>query len=137
MAQGLLAGIGYWGAGVEGPALLAVITGLVALLPFGTPFVWGSVGIWLLLTDKTIEGVGLLLWGLFAVSWVDNLIRPIMISGATKIPFLLVLFGVLGGLAAFGLIGLFLGPVILAVLVAVWQEWLEEQAPDRSEPAAS
>jgi predicted PurR-regulated permease PerM len=134
VAQGVLAGIGYWAAGVDGPALLAAMTGLIALLPFGTPFVWGSVGIWLLLTGKTVQGVRLLLWGFFVVSWVDNLIRPLMISGATKIPFLLVLFGVLGGLAAFGLVGLFLGPVILAVLVAVWQEWLEEQVPQSPEP---
>lgn len=133
VAQGALAGIGYWAAGVDGPALLAAMTGLIALLPFGTPFVWGSVGVWLLIDGKTVQGVGLLLWGVFVVSWVDNLIRPLMISGATKIPFLLVLFGVLGGLAAFGLVGLFLGPVILAVLVAVWQEWLEEQAPQPSE----
>jgi len=70
--------------------------------------------------------VGLLLWGALVVSWVDNLIRPLVISSATRIPFLLVMFGVLGGLAAFGLVGLFLGPVVLAVLMAVWREWIEE-----------
>jgi predicted PurR-regulated permease PerM len=57
---------------------------------------------------------------------VDNLIRPLVISNATDIPFLLVMFGVLGGLAAFGLVGVFLGPVVLAVMLAVWREWLEE-----------
>jgi predicted PurR-regulated permease PerM len=61
------------------------------------------------------------------VSWVDNLIRPLVISSAARIPFLLVMFGVLGGLAAFGLIGLFLGPVIVAVLMALWREWQAEQ----------
>ena len=69
------------------------------------------------------------------MSWVDNLVRPLVISSATRIPFLLVLFGVVGGLAAFGLVGLFVGPVVLAVLIAVWQEWLEESeagaAPER------
>ena len=58
------------------------------------------------------------------MSWVDNLIRPLVISGPTRIPFLLVFLGVLGGLKAFGLIGLFLGPVILAVSIAIWREWL-------------
>ena len=69
--------------------------------------------------------LGLFLWGVLVVSWVDNLIRPMVISGATRIPFVLVMFGVLGGVAAFGLIGLFIGPLILAVALAVWREWLE------------
>ena len=83
-----------------------------------------SAGVWLLITDRTGAGVFLLLWGVLLVSWVDNLVRPLVISNATRIPFLLVMFGVLGGIAAFGLVGLFIGPVILAVLMAVWREWL-------------
>ena len=130
LAQGTLAGLGYWAAGVEAPVLLAALTVLVALIPFATPFVWGSIGVWLLLQGQLAAGIGLLLWGVLVVSWVDNLIRPLVISRATSIPFLLVMFGVLGGLAAFGLVGLFLGPVILAVLMAVWREWLEEQAAE-------
>ncbi|SAL64066.1 membrane protein [Caballeronia terrestris] len=132
LVQGALAGLGYWAAGVQAPLLLAAFTALIALIPFGTPFVWGSIGGWLLLTGDTVAGVGLLLWGALVVSWVDNLIRPLVISSAARIPFLLVMFGVLGGLAAFGLIGLFLGPVILAVLMALWREWQEEQASTRT-----
>lgn len=127
LAQGALAGLGYWWAGVEAPLLLSAITALVSLIPFGTPFVWGSVGIWLIASGNTLEGVGLLVWGTLVVSWVDNVIRPWVISGATSTHFLLVLFGVLGGLAQFGLVGLFIGPVILAVLMAVWREWLGEK----------
>ena len=82
---------------------------------------------WLLATGETVAGIGLLLWGTLVVSWVDNLIRPLVISSASRIPFLLVMFGVLGGLAAFGLVGMFVGPVIMAVLMAVWHEWLEEK----------
>lgn len=129
LAQGTLAGLGYWAAGVKSPALMAVLTALIALIPFGTPFVWGSIGVWLLLTGHTTAGVGLLLWGMLVVSWIDNLIRPLVISSASRIPFLLVMFGVLGGVTAFGLIGLFVGPVILAVGMALWREWLEQQAP--------
>ena len=126
LAQGALAGLGYWWAGLDAPVLLGAVTAMVAMLPFGAPLLWGSIGIWLLVSGELTAGIGLLLWGVLVVSWIDNLIRPLVISSATRIPFLLVLFGVLGGLAAFGLIGLFLGPVILAVLVAVWREWLEE-----------
>jgi predicted PurR-regulated permease PerM len=132
LTQGILAGLGYWAAGVQAPVLMAAFTVLIALIPFGTPFVWGAIGIWLLVNGQTLAGVGLLLWGALVVSWVDNLIRPLVISSATRIPFLLVVFGVLGGLAAFGLVGLFVGPVILAVLMAVWREWLEEQATVRT-----
>jgi predicted PurR-regulated permease PerM len=124
VAQGILAGFGYWFTGLKAPALLGALTAVAALIPFGAPFVWASAGIWLLITDHTGAGIGLLLWGALAVSWVDNLIRPLIISNATRVPFLLVMFGVLGGLAAFGLVGLFVGPVILAVLMAVWREWL-------------
>lgn len=132
LAQGALAGLGYWAAGVRAPVLFGAFTALIALMPFGTPFVWGSLGAWLLFTGQTLEGVGLLLWGTLVVSSVDNLIRPLVISSATQIPFLLVMFGVIGGLAAFGLIGMFLGPVIVAVLLAVWREWLEDQRPGNS-----
>jgi predicted PurR-regulated permease PerM len=131
LAQGFLAGLGYWGAGVKAPAALGALTALIALIPFGTPLVWGSIGIWLLLTGQTLPGIGLLAWGILVVSWVDNLIRPLVISTATRIPFVLVMFGVLGGVTAFGLVGLFLGPVILAVLMAVWREWLEAQTSAR------
>ena len=129
LAQGALAGAGYWVAGVRAPVLFGAFTALVALMPFGTPFVWGTLGAWLLFAGHTLEGIGLLLWGTLVVSWVDNLIRPMVISSATQIPFLLVMFGVIGGLAAFGLIGMFVGPVIVAVLLAVWREWLEDQMP--------
>ncbi len=134
LAQGLLAGAGYWFAGVRAPVLFGALTALIALMPFGTPFVWGSLGAWLLFTGNTLAGIGLLLWGTLVVSSVDNLIRPLVISSATQIPFLLVMFGVIGGLAAFGLIGMFIGPVVVAVLLAIWREWLEDQAAARPGP---
>lgn len=127
VAQGALAGLGYWAAGLQGPLFLALLTTFVALIPFGTPLVWGSLSLWLFLNGQNAAGLGLFLWGALVISWVDNLIRPWIISGSTRIPFLLVFFGVLGGLAAFGLIGLFLGPVVLSACLAVWREWLGRQ----------
>jgi predicted PurR-regulated permease PerM len=126
VAQGTLAGLGYWIAGVGAPIFLAVLTTVCGLLPFVVPLLWGSVGFWLIATGHTAAGIGLLVWGTIVVSWIDNIVRPFVISRETRIPFLLVMFGVIGGLAAFGLVGLFIGPVILAMLVAIWREWLLE-----------
>ncbi|MBT9590759.1 MAG: AI-2E family transporter [Thiobacillus sp.] len=123
LAQGVLAGLGYWVAGIEAPALWGAITALVSLIPFVGPVVWIGLSIGLLAHGETQAALGLFLWGALVVSWIDNLIRPLVISGPTRIPFLLVFLGVLGGLNAFGLIGLFLGPVLLAVSVAIWREW--------------
>ena len=102
---------------------------MFALISFGTPLVWGTIGFWLLLTDQIFAGISLLLWGTLIVSQIDNLVRPLVVSSATRIPFLLVLIGVLGGIRTFGLVGMFLGPVVIAVSLAAWREWLEEQVP--------
>ncbi len=126
LAQALLAGLGYYFSGSPSPILLTLITFVVALIPFGTPFAWGAVSIWLLSQGQTAEGIGLALWGILVISWVDNLIRPIVISGATKIPFIIIFIGVLGGLTAFGFVGLFIGPVVLAIGLAVWREWISQ-----------
>jgi predicted PurR-regulated permease PerM len=125
LAQGAVAGVGYAIFGVNAPMLMGALTVMVALLPFGAPIVWGSLALWSLLTNHIWQGVGLVVWGLLVVSWVDNVVRPMVISNATSMPFLLVVVGVLGGVLAFGLVGLFIGPVLLAVALAIWQEWLE------------
>ena len=130
LGQGMLAGLGYFVADVKAPVLLGAITSLLALIPMGATLVWFPIGIMLILTDQPWPGIGLLLWGFLVVSTVDNVIRPLVISGASQVPFLVVLFGVLGGLSAFGAVGLFLGPVILAVLLSVWQAWLKQQHSD-------
>ena len=129
LAQGLVAGIGYAIFGVQAPMLMGALTALIALLPFGAPVVWGSLALWMLLTNHIWQGVGLVVWGLLVVSWVDNVVRPMVISNATRMPFLLVVLGVLGGVLSFGLVGLFIGPVLLAVVLAIWREWLEHHSP--------
>src|SRR5262245_10965652 len=137
LAQGAVAGIGYWIFGVKAAVLLGALTVLIGLIPFGAPLVWGSLAIWMLVTGNLWSGVGLLVWGALVVSWVDNIVRPLVISNATQMPFLLVVFGVLGGVLAFGLVGLFIGPVLLAVSLAIWREWLEEHSQDMPGFAAS
>lgn len=126
LAQAILASLSYFVAGVPNPMLLTIMTFILALIPFGTPVAYGSVAIWLLSQGQMVEAIGVFIWGVAIVSSSDNVIRPLVISGATKIPFLLIMFGVLGGIASFGLIGLFIGPVILAVLLAIWREWINE-----------
>jgi Ca2+-transporting ATPase len=127
LGQGMMAGFGYYVAGVKAPVLFGAITALLALVPMGATLVWLPIGVMLILNDQLWPGIGLLLWGFLVVSTVDNVIRPLVISGASQVPFPVVLFGVLGGLTAFGAVGLFLGPVILAVLLSVWQAWLKLQ----------
>lgn len=126
VAQSFLAGLSYLVAGVPNPMVLTIITFLLALIPFGPPVAYTSVALWLFAQGQTIEAIGVMAWGVCIVSTADNVIRPLVISGATQIPFLLIMFGVLGGIASFGLVGLFIGPVILAVLLAIWREWLHE-----------
>jgi len=127
IAQALLAGLSYFVAGVPNPMVLTIVTFIFALIPFGPPVAYSAVSLWLFSQGQTIEAIGVMVWGICVVSTADNVIRPLVISGATQIPFLLIMFGVLGGLASFGMVGLFVGPVILAVLLAIWREWLHEQ----------
>ncbi len=132
IAQALLAGISYFVAGVPNPMVLTIVTFIFALIPFGPPMAYSAVALWLFSQGQTLEAIGVMVWGVCIVSTADNVIRPLVISGATQIPFLLIMFGVLGGIASFGLIGVFIGPVILAVLLAIWREWLHEN--DQHEP---
>jgi predicted PurR-regulated permease PerM len=127
--QGVIASIGYWIVGLSAPVLLGFLTGILSVVPLvGTAIVWIPVGIWLLSFGHVLQGVVILVWGAVLVYPADNVLRPILISSATRVPFLLVMFGALGGLDAFGLVGLFLGPVLLATGLAIWREWTVEVA---------
>jgi predicted PurR-regulated permease PerM len=129
--QGIVAGIGYGVAGMTSPVTFGILTFLVAMIPFASPLVWGSAGTLLFFQGEIGPAIGVWLWGALVVSQIDNFLRPIFISSISPVPFLLVLFGVLGGILAFGLIGLFAGPIVLAVAWAVWREWtaqLDESA---------
>ena len=133
--QGILVGLGYWIAGVGAPVFLAALTTVCGLIPFAVPALLIGVVLYLVMAGHTVAAVALAIWGSIVVGWTDHIVRPFLISREAQIPFLLVMFGVLGGLAAFGLVGLFIGPVILAVLLAIWREWLQEtQGPDAAAP---
>lgn len=123
VVQGFAAGLSYWIAGLPSPVLFSIITAILALIPFCTPIAWGLAGGWLMVQGHTAEAIGVWVWGAAVVSQLDNVLRPIFISSVTPIPFLLILFGILGGLLAFGMVGLFVGPIILTVAWTVWREW--------------
>lgn len=125
IVQGAFAGIGYWFVSMPSPVLLTIATMAMAIIPFGASVVWLLASLWLFMHGQIWPCTMLLGWGFVVVSWVDNLVRPVFISQNTRIPFVVVLLGILGGLMSFGIIGLFIGPVILAIALALWEEWLE------------
>ncbi len=123
IVQALVAGVGFWIAGVPGVVLLSVLTFFFAVLPFGPPLIWLPAALWLFAQDKTGHGLFILLWGVLAISSVDNFLRPYLISQGSKMPFALIFCGVIGGALAFGLVGVFLGPTLLAVAFRLIDEW--------------
>ena len=124
ITQGVLAGIGYWVVGLAAPVLLGALTAILSIVPLvGTAIVWVPIGIYQMSIGLVWKGVIMLTWGAVLVHPADQVLRPILISNATRVPFLIVLFGALGGLTAFGLLGLFTGPVVLAIAMAIWREW--------------
>ena len=134
VVQGIFAALGFWIAGVGKPLFLGILTFFFSLIPSGPPLVWGPVGLWLLHEGRYGWGTFVLLWGLLIVSGVDNLLKPYLISRGTNLPLLLVFLGVIGGVIAFGFLGIFLGPTLLAVGFALVREWSTREpdpAPER------
>ncbi len=123
LAQGILAGIGFMIAGVPGALLLGLLTFFLSIVPMGPPLLWIPAAIWLYYQGHTGMAIFLGLWGALVVSSVDNFLKPYLISQGAAMPFILVLFGVLGGLAAFGFLGVFLGPTLLAVAYSLLRDW--------------
>ncbi|MES2997541.1 MAG: AI-2E family transporter [Verrucomicrobiota bacterium] len=133
LTQALVAGLGFWIARVPGAVLLAVLTFLFAVVPFGPPLIWVPASIWLFAQGEQGWGIFMLCWGLFGISSVDNVIRPLIISQGSKMPFALIFCGVIGGLIAFGLVGVFLGPTLLAVAFRLIEEWSREPVVETPE----
>lgn len=126
MVQGTLGGLGFWAAGLPSPFLFGTLMAICAPIPFiGTALIWIPGAIYLLIQGNLLAGVALILWGVLVVSSIDNIIRPLFISGKAKLPILVIVFGVLGGFLAFGLAGLVVGPVVLAIVMVFFDAYRE------------
>jgi predicted PurR-regulated permease PerM len=124
LVQGTLAAIGFAIVGLDKPVFLGILTAVLALLPpLGPPLVWGPVAAWLFYQGDHVWGIFMLIWGFFLISGVDNFLKPYLISRGSNLGLLLVFLGVIGGILAFGFLGIFLGPTLLAVAVALLREW--------------
>jgi predicted PurR-regulated permease PerM len=137
LAQATLQGLGLWLAGVPAAFFLGFLTFFLSFVPLGPPMVWLSAAAWLLYNEAFGWGLFLIGWGFFVVSGVDNVLRPYLISRGSKLPLLLVLFGVLGGLMAFGFLGIFLGPTLLGLGYVLFQEWTGGPQRATTEPGAA
>lgn len=138
LAQGVMGAVGYWMAGVPSPFLLGLLTMVLSLLPMGPPLVWIPAALWLFLNGRVGWALFMALWGLIAISSIDNIVKPYFIMQGTNLPFVIILIGVLGGIIAFGFIGLFLGPVLLAVgyrLLLEFTEKVSTGGPDLAKAA--
>jgi predicted PurR-regulated permease PerM len=127
LAQATVALFGFWLAGAPLPLLLALATFFLSVIPVGPPLIWGGAALWLYNHGDHGWAIFLALYGLLAISSVDNLVKPILISHSSHLPLLLVVLGVLGGALAFGFIGIFLGPTLLAVGLTLITHWVALQ----------
>jgi predicted PurR-regulated permease PerM len=125
IAQSILTALGLWLAGVPGALLLGFLTFFMALTPIGAPLVWIPASIWLFYMEETGWAIFLALWGIFVVGVADNFIRPYFISRGSDLPFVLVFLGVFGGAIAFGFLGIFLGPTLLAIGYEIVRDWTQ------------
>jgi predicted PurR-regulated permease PerM len=128
LAEGILIGIAYAVAGVPHAGFFGALTGIMSAIPFAAPLVFIGAGLWLVTQAQVAAAIGVIAFGSVVVFIADHFVRPVLIGGSTRLPFVWVLLGILGGVESFGLLGLFLGPVLLAVLMSLWRELAGEPA---------
>ncbi|MFK7608723.1 MULTISPECIES: AI-2E family transporter [unclassified Pseudomonas] len=126
-AQALLALIGFLIAGVPGALVLGLATFLLSLIPMGPPLIWIPATAWLVWKGQYGMAIFLGIWGTLIISGVDNVLKPYLISRGGNLPLVIVLLGVFGGLIAFGFIGLFIGPTLLAIAYSLLVDWSASQ----------
>ena len=124
LGQAIVAGIGFWIAGVPGVLMLSFMVFVLSIVPVGPPLIWGPAAIWLYSNGDPGMAAFLVLWGTLAVSSVDNFLKPVLIARGSSLPLALIFLGVFGGVIAFGFLGLILGPILLAVGLSMLQAWL-------------
>ena len=123
LIQGILLGLSFSVAGLPGAQVLGALAVILSLMPLGLIVLWLPAGIWLLAQGETGWGIFVLAWNGLLVGTLDNVLRPYLISRGAPLPTVLIFLGVLGGLVAFGIVGVFLGPVLLAVAYTLFQDW--------------
>ncbi len=128
LAQAALAALGFFVAGIPGALFLGLLTFFLCLIPLGAGLAFFPPAVWLLVEGNIWWGGGLFLYGLAIIFVIDNFLKPYFISREGKLPFLLVFLGVLGGILAFGFIGIFIGPVLLAIGFSLAKEWSSGEA---------
>jgi predicted PurR-regulated permease PerM len=126
IGEGIVLGIAYWIAGVPSPVTLGVITGVMALIPGGAPLSFTLVSVYLVANGSYVAGGALFAWGTVELFIVDKTVRPRLVGGPIKLPFLPTFFGLVGGVKTMGFLGLFIGPVLMALIVSIWREWIRE-----------
>ncbi|MBB5044334.1 putative PurR-regulated permease PerM [Shinella fusca] len=126
IGEGIVLGTAYWIAGVPSAVTLGVLTGLMALFPGGAPLSFTLVSVYLVSSGSLVAGLALLAWGSVELFIVDKTLRPRLVGGPIKLPFLPTFFGLIGGVKTMGFVGLFIGPVLMALLVAIWREWIRD-----------
>ena len=133
LGKGVLMGIGYAIAGLSHPAMLGALTGIFAMIPYAAKLIFGVCALVLAAQGHAMAAGGLFVYGMTLTLVADNYVRPALIGGAVKLPFIWTLLGIFGGMETFGLLGLFLGPALMAVLMSIWRDWVADmnklQAP--------
>ena len=129
LVQGVLSGFGFWFAGIPGAFLLGFLCFFLTMIPLAPTLVWLPASLWLFYKGSTAIAIALAVWSFLIFNPLENVLRPYLISRGSNLPILLILLGMLGGLAAFGLLGIFVGPTILAVGYALLTEWIEPGPP--------
>ena len=126
VGKGLLLGVAYAFVGLSNPAILGALTGVFAMIPFAAKLIFGACSLVLVAQGHIAEGAGLFVYGMILTLIADNYVRPALIGGAVKLPFIWTLLGIFGGMETFGLLGLFLGPTLMAVLMSIWRDWIDD-----------